>query len=178
MGILAPGIASPATLSRVIYAEVDGLVAVEVAQPALKVFVGNADIADIIVVSDRKFFVLGRQVGQTSLIALDQDDQTLLDARIIVEPLKRHRVTVHAGDTQMDYSCGERCVLLTEPPGTDAGTDAGGQPTDPAAAAAAEVAPDGPGGLRGGPSTPESDNGDGSNGGDGRKAATWPGRSR
>jgi len=164
------GIASQSALSRVIYAEVDGFVAVEIERPALKVFIGNPAIADIVVISDRKFFVLGRQSGQTSLIALDENDETLLDARVIVEPLKRHRVTVHTGDSRVTYSCGERCVEIEEP---GSGGRAGGTATQ-AADGAAEGATEGDGGLSGGPTGPDEDTEPGRGRNEGRgSTASW-----
>lgn len=171
MAVAFLAITSPEAESRVIYAEVDGLVSVEVDNPASKVFIGNPAIADIVVVSDRKFFILGRKTGQTTLIALDRNDDPLIDARVIVEPLKRHRVTVHEGDTAVVYSCGERCVSIREPAGSlpqlgDAGGDDGAEQAGDADA-------DSQGGLSGGrPSEPRDDGGqDGDS--DGDKAASW-----
>lgn len=107
------------------------------ARPAASVVVGQPQIADVTVASPRRIIVIGKQVGETSLVILDNRGQTLFDASLTVVPEVQRHVTIHKGtDSVLTLSCAPRCTGVKNP-GT--GDSAGGSaaPSGGAAAAAA-----------------------------------------
>ncbi len=57
---------------------------VRIDQPAAAVFVANPDIADVAVKSPRLIYVLGKSPGETTLFAVDGDEQVLLASKLVV----------------------------------------------------------------------------------------------
>ncbi len=51
---------------------------------ATEIFIANPDIADVQVKSPRVVYILGKMQGETSLYALDQDDQTIFSSTVTV----------------------------------------------------------------------------------------------
>ncbi|CAK0766588.1 hypothetical protein WCLP8_3960005 [uncultured Gammaproteobacteria bacterium] len=79
------------------------------------IYLANPEIADVPTIAQRKIFVVGRRIGQTSLIVLDADGNEMLVAQISVTPQTNRTLTVNRGvgkDAIEDMSCAPRCVPL------------------------------------------------------------------
>lgn len=79
---------------------------------ASSVIVGNPLIADISIYSPNTIFVIGRGYGQTNLIALDEDGQTILQSNILVRrdtaPTSVHITNI--GEGQTTFNCAPDCL--------------------------------------------------------------------
>ena len=84
---------------------------VRLSEPAAAVIVGNPKIADVSVHSSDTMFVLGRGYGQTNLIVLNADGDTIMNADIqVVSPNSAGAVRVFAGKERETYSCAPYCL--------------------------------------------------------------------
>jgi len=104
---------------------------VQLQQDADIIMVGNPTIADIAVESNRMFFLLGIEPGETSLHILDSDGNTILQTAIVVVPTAERTVTVNRANNleEATYSCSPRCATV----GTGATSPTGGGGGDAAA---------------------------------------------
>jgi len=57
---------------------------VRLPRPASTVFIANPDIADVQVKSANLVYVFAKKGGETTLIAVDNDDQVMVDSRVLV----------------------------------------------------------------------------------------------
>ena len=57
---------------------------IRLGRPAASVFIANADIADVSVRSPRIIYMFGRRPGETTLYALDENDNVITNARVVV----------------------------------------------------------------------------------------------
>jgi len=77
---------------------------------AASVVIGNPNIADVTVQSVRTIFVVGRGFGETNLIILDRNGDTVMDADIqVVNSRPDHSVRIHRGQMRQTYSCIPYC---------------------------------------------------------------------
>ncbi len=139
VGPAAAGTSAPSEI-RV---ERDKVAMLELAAPASSIHVANPAIADVAVASARRLFVLGRSPGQTNLFVLDDADQPILAATVLVEPPDRHAITLHRGIETFVYSCNPRCVLTeaAAPAAAGGSGDAGATAAGAAGAAGDADAP-------------------------------------
>ena len=73
---------------------------------ATSIIIGNPKIADVTVQSSDIIFVVGRGYGETNLIILDSQDNTLLNADLqVVNTLSNHGVRLYNGKERETYSC-------------------------------------------------------------------------
>lgn len=87
---------------------------------AASVIVGQPQIADVTVVTPRRIILIGKKVGETSLVILDSQGQTLIDASLTVVPEAQRHVTIHKGaEGVLTLSCSPRCSGVDNP-GTEA----------------------------------------------------------
>jgi Flp pilus assembly secretin CpaC len=80
-------------------------------RPVKTVFVANPVIADITVIDSTRAFLLGKTLGTTNIVALDERGQEALNDKITVlaEP-GNNLVTLQRGKAQSTLSCiDERC---------------------------------------------------------------------
>jgi len=79
-------------------------------QSASAVIVGNPNIADISIHSNDTIFVMGRGYGNTNLIVLNGQNQTIMDADInVTAPASRNNVRVYDGSMRKTYNCSPYC---------------------------------------------------------------------
>lgn len=80
-------LATPAAAARqsALTVEINKGQVVRLPRPAATVFVADPDIADVQVKSPTLFYVFGKQVGETTLIAADADDELLMDVPVTVD---------------------------------------------------------------------------------------------
>ena len=77
---------------------------------ASSIIVGNPNIADVTVQSVNTIFVVGRGFGETNLIVLDSDGNTMMDTNIqVVNTLSEHGVRLYNAKNRETYSCIPYC---------------------------------------------------------------------
>jgi len=73
---------------------------------AASIIVGNPKIADVTVQSSDLIFVVGRGYGETNLIILDAQGNTMMNADLqVVNTLPHHGVRLYNGKSRETYSC-------------------------------------------------------------------------
>ncbi len=78
--------------------------------PASSIIVGNPNIADISVQSVDTIFVVGRGYGETNLIVLDAQGNTMMDTNLqVVNTLSPHGVRLYNAKSRETYSCIPYC---------------------------------------------------------------------
>lgn len=82
------------------------------ASPATTVFLSNPRVADVNVQSSTLVYILGKNHGQTDLIALDKDGKQILDMAINVTAPENDIVTLTRGTGQFTYNCAPRCEAV------------------------------------------------------------------
>jgi Flp pilus assembly secretin CpaC len=99
--------APPQNQMRVDY---DQSTVVRLDRPAKTVVVGNAAIADALLVSDRTIYVLGRMFGNTNVIAVDAEGNEILNTRVTVGAPTMAQVTLYRGPAgQQNMACAPHC---------------------------------------------------------------------
>ena len=80
--------------------------------PAAAIVIGNPDIADITIHSSDTLFIIGRGYGETNILALDSNGQTILSANIIVTTDRSPNSVriVNIGQGQETYHCAPNCL--------------------------------------------------------------------
>lgn len=112
-------------------------------EAATTVIVANPAIAQITVESPRLILILGQQIGETNLVALDRNGREIANFDLIVAPEAARHVTVHrTADREETLSCQERCASIgttgaapaqaAPAPAAQPDPAAGGQQTPPA----------------------------------------------
>jgi len=77
---------------------------------AAAIIIGNPKIADVTVQSSDLLFVVGRGYGETNMIILDSNGNTMLDADLqVVNTLPNHGVRLYNGKSRETYSCIPYC---------------------------------------------------------------------
>ena len=87
----------------------DQATAIHLDQPAKTIVMGNASIAEALLVNDRTIYVQGRIFGNTNLIALDENGTEILNTRITVGAPLDSQVTLYRGSMQHNFACSPRC---------------------------------------------------------------------
>lgn len=73
---------------------------------ASSIIIGNPKIADVTVQSSNLIFVVGRGFGETNLIILDAQGNTMMDADLqVVNTLPNNGVRLYNGKARETYSC-------------------------------------------------------------------------
>ena len=112
LGAIAMGTPSPAEAgsSTSYKVELNKTEIVRLPGAAASVIVGNPKIADVTVQSSDLIFVVGRGYGETNLIILDQNGNTMMDADLqVVNSLPRSGVRLYNGKDRETYSCIPYC---------------------------------------------------------------------
>ena len=77
---------------------------------AASIIIGNPKIADVTVQSSDLIFVVGRGYGETNLIILDANGNTMMNADLqVVNTLPNHGVRLYNGKSRETYSCIPYC---------------------------------------------------------------------
>ncbi|NIJ40767.1 hypothetical protein FHS78_001043 [Parvibaculum indicum] len=80
--------------------------------PAATVLLSNPRVADINVQSSTLVYILGKNHGQTDLIALDKDGKQILNLAINITAPDEGIVTLTRGTGQYTYNCAPRCEAV------------------------------------------------------------------
>ncbi|HYG89081.1 MAG TPA: type II and III secretion system protein family protein [Azospirillum sp.] len=75
---------APALAQEALRIEQDKGQIVKLPQAASSVFIANPDIADLQVMSPTMVYLFGKKAGETSLIAVNADEQVLTDRRVVI----------------------------------------------------------------------------------------------
>jgi Flp pilus assembly secretin CpaC len=79
--------------------------------PITGVVVGNAGIADVIVHDSKTLFVIGKSVGSTHVLAVDQRGRTVFSGNVAVRASSpQGLLTVQRGRELSTSLCDERCI--------------------------------------------------------------------
>ena len=108
LGVLAAGISVPAhaggTQSYTV--ELNKTEIVRLPGAAASIIIGNPKIADVTVQSSDLIFVVGRGYGETNLIILDAQGNTMMNADLqVVNTLSANGVRLYNGKQRETYSC-------------------------------------------------------------------------
>ena len=79
------------------------------------VVIGDPDVADVSIVSDRSLVVLGKRAGVTSLLVFGANGRPLSDRQVVVSEGGAGAVTVYRGAATSTYACGRQCTRLSPP---------------------------------------------------------------
>lgn len=112
-------------LAQTLQLDVDQARSIRLNTPVTGIVVGNAGVADVIVHSPNLIFVLGKSVGETHLMAVDERGRTIYSGTVEVragEP--EGLVTVQRGRETFTQQCDERCVAVLHPEASAAGMSA------------------------------------------------------
>jgi hypothetical protein len=116
LALLATIAAGPA-FADALTVPIDHSVRVTVAGPAASVLVGNPAVADVTVVDSHTVFVLGRGYGQTDVVILNRDGQTIYSGEVTVAAVGGGRVSVYRGPARTDMACAPGCEVSVRSPG-------------------------------------------------------------
>jgi Flp pilus assembly secretin CpaC len=121
----APSIAT----AQAIKLDVDQSKPLNFKNPITGVVVGNAGIADVIVHDSTTLLVIGKSVGSTHFLVVDQRGREVFSGTIAVQASEINGlVTVQRGSELSTSICNVRCVAYAHPEsGTAAMTDAVGR---------------------------------------------------
>lgn len=78
--------------------------------PAGPIVIGNPNIADITVHSSSMIFIVGRGFGETNLVVMDRNGNTMVDANIqVTSTISEHSVRLFKASARETYSCAPYC---------------------------------------------------------------------
>jgi hypothetical protein len=108
LGVMAAGAALPAHAGDAgnYTVELNKTEILRLPGAAASIIVGNPKIADVTVQSSDLLFVVGRGYGETNLIILDAQGNTMMNADLqVVNTLSDHGVRLYNGKNRETYSC-------------------------------------------------------------------------
>lgn len=108
LGVMAIGASAPAHAGNMqsYTVELNKTEIVRLPGAASSIIVGNPKIADVTVQSSDLIFVVGRGFGETNLIILDAQGNTMMNADVqVVNTLPRNGVRLYNGKARETYSC-------------------------------------------------------------------------
>ncbi|WP_237153378.1 pilus assembly protein N-terminal domain-containing protein [Oryzibacter oryziterrae] len=91
-----------------------------VAAPAGTIIIGNPGIADATMQDPQTLIITGRGYGQTNMIVLDEQGETISDTQIMVTEAVDNYVTVYKGALRQSLTCHPICQAAVVP-GDDSG---------------------------------------------------------
>ncbi len=110
LGLLATALA-PAVghAGETVKVELDQARIYRLAAPASTIIIGNPSIADATLQDSQTLIITGRSYGQTNLIVLDDQGETITDAQLAVLAASENLVTVYKGAQRLSLSCLPEC---------------------------------------------------------------------
>jgi Flp pilus assembly secretin CpaC len=77
--------------------------------PVKTIVIGNASVAEAMLVNDRLIYIQGRIFGTTNLVALDHQGKEIYKALVTVGAPETSQVTLYRGNAQFTMVCSPRC---------------------------------------------------------------------
>lgn len=115
-------LASGAASAQAVTLEVDQSKPLRFNAPITGVVVGNAGVADVIVHDPKTLFVIGKSVGSTHVLAVDQRGRTVFSGDVSVRaPEFIGLLTVQRGRELSTSICDSRCIAYAHPEATALG---------------------------------------------------------
>lgn len=104
-------LASPASAGEPIYRiDINKTQIVRLPAQAGSIVIGNADIADVTIHSPTTIFVVGRGFGETNLVIMDRDGQTMMNANVQVTSVTpTNGVRLFNAKSRETYTCSPYC---------------------------------------------------------------------
>ncbi|WP_026784502.1 pilus assembly protein N-terminal domain-containing protein [Pleomorphomonas koreensis] len=116
VALAAPVLAPAAGLAAdTVKVELDQARIYRLAAPASTIIIGNPAIADATLQDAQTLIVTGRAYGQTNLIVLDEQGETVTDAQLAVVAASENLVTVYKGAKRLSLSCLPDCQPTAVP---------------------------------------------------------------
>jgi Flp pilus assembly secretin CpaC len=114
--------AASSAQAQAISLDIDQSKPIRFTTPITGVVVGNAGIADVIVHDTKTLFVIGKAVGTTHVLAVDQRGRTVFSGEIAVRASDVNGLlTVQRGREISTSICDQRCVASAGPESTASG---------------------------------------------------------
>jgi hypothetical protein len=110
--------AVPSHAADMVKVELDQARIYRLAAPANTIIIGNPAIADATLQDAQTLIVTGRAYGQTNLVVLDEQGETITDVQLAVLAASENLVTVYKGVKRQSLSCLPDCQP-TAVPGDD-----------------------------------------------------------
>lgn len=82
---------------------------VQLDKPVKTIVVGNASVAEAMLVNERLIYIQGRIFGTTNLVALDHQGKEIFKALVTVGAPETAQVTLYRGNAQFTMVCSPRC---------------------------------------------------------------------
>ena len=112
--VLAAGNAQAAE-NDVVSVEIDHATVFRLAAPAGTIIIGNPSIADATLQDAQTLIITGHTYGQTNLIVLDSEGETISESQLHVGAPTEKLVTVFKGKDRFSYSCLPDCQPTAVP---------------------------------------------------------------
>jgi Flp pilus assembly secretin CpaC len=101
--------------AQAVSVEVDQSKPLRFDSPVTGVVVGNAGIADVIVHDSKTLFVIGKSVGTTHVLAVDQRGRTVFSGNVAVSAAQvNNLLTVQRGRELATSICDARCIAYPD----------------------------------------------------------------
>lgn len=97
--------AVPSHAADMVKVELDQARIYRLAAPASTIIIGNPAIADATLQDAQTLIVTGRAYGQTNLVVLDEQGETITDVQLAVLAASENLVTVYKGAKRQSLSC-------------------------------------------------------------------------
>lgn len=107
--------AAPGRAADMVKVELDQARIYRLAAPASTIVIGNPSIADATLQDSQTLIVTGRAYGQTNLIVLDEQGETITDVQLAVLAATENFVTVYKGAKRQSLSCLPECQPAAVP---------------------------------------------------------------
>jgi Flp pilus assembly secretin CpaC len=115
-------LASTTVSAQAVTLEVDQSRPLQFNSPVTGVVVGNAGIADVIVHDAKTLFVIGKSVGSTHVLAVDQRGRTVFSGQVVVRAAQvENLLTVQRGREIATSICDARCIAYPDSEATTSG---------------------------------------------------------
>jgi Flp pilus assembly secretin CpaC len=106
---------STAAQAQAVSLEIDQSKPLHFSSPVTGVVVGNAGIADVIVHDPKTLFVIGKSVGTTHVLAVDQRGRTVFSGTVAVSAAQvSNLLTVQRGRELSTSVCDQRCIAYPD----------------------------------------------------------------
>lgn len=83
--------------------------AIRLKSPAAAIVVGNPNLADVAVHSDKLIFVTGKTYGTTNLLIFDENGRQIYSNDIVVTASPTAQLVVNRGGAINTYDCADTC---------------------------------------------------------------------
>lgn len=107
--------AVPSHAADMVKVELDQARIYRLAAPASTIIIGNPAIADATLQDAQTLIVTGRAYGQTNLVVLDEQGETITDVQLAVLAASENLVTVYKGAKRQSLSCLPDCQPTVVP---------------------------------------------------------------